>query len=183
MIMLKKVALFIDLRIYYNPTLKSNKKAQQPAIQLPKFISAIGTFAPQTSTNQNKAAYELNVELDDSKTFQVKSAITVNNLSSDIWNELVFYFIPNAFTKENKPERMTSASTVSIKRVAINGESTPFDLKNDILLLKPVNGMEAGAEAKVEIEYSMTIPENGARLSESNEKIIFSPVVSNVSRI
>jgi hypothetical protein len=47
--------------------------------------------------------YILDVKLDEENRFHISAEIDVMNESQDTWRDIGFYFIPNAFTEENKP--------------------------------------------------------------------------------
>ncbi|MFJ7936353.1 FtsX-like permease family protein [Sporosarcina sp. NPDC096371] len=109
--------------------------------------------------------YSIDMELDKNKLFHISAEIDVTNESQDTWNDIGFYFIPNAFTEEYKPEILQDAADVSITSVTVSGEEIQYDLSNNKLLLKLGNELMPGAKKRVEIDYTMKIPEHGNRLS------------------
>ncbi|QFF98998.1 hypothetical protein PB01_09225 [Psychrobacillus glaciei] len=109
--------------------------------------------------------YLIDVKLDKKNIFHISAEIDVTNESQDTWNDIGFYFIPNAFTGEYKPKILQDAADVSITSVTVSGEEIQYDLSNNKLLLKLDNELLPGAKKRVKIVYSMKIPENGNRLS------------------
>lgn len=110
-------------------------------------------------------AYLIDMKLDKNNLFQISTEIDVTNDSQDTWNDIGFYFIPNAFTEEYKPKLIQDAADVSITSVTVSGKEIQYDLSNNKLLLKLDNELFPGAKKRVKIDYTMKIPEHGNRLS------------------
>jgi hypothetical protein len=91
------------------------------------------------------------------------------NESQDTWKDIGFYFIPNAFTKENKPDFIKDEADFSIKHITVADEDVPYELTNNKLLLKLKNDLLPGENKKVEIQYTLDLPENGVRLSKEED--------------
>ena len=98
----------------------------------PVFNQEKEEFFPKGLTAGSETTYEINVEMDSIGNFNVHSTTSVKNRSTDAWSHLLFYFIPNMFTKENSPH-LENPSTVKIERVNINGNPTTFQLEKDTL--------------------------------------------------
>ncbi|MBU0903988.1 MAG: hypothetical protein KKF57_02290, partial [Firmicutes bacterium] len=110
--------------------------------------------------------YTLDVKLDKDNRFHISAEIDVMNESQDIWKDIGFYFIPNAFTEENKPEFLIDAADVKVTSIMESGEDLQYELTNNKLLLKLNHNLLPGENKKVQIQYTMVLPENGARLSK-----------------
>lgn len=110
--------------------------------------------------------YILDVKLDEQDRFHISAEIDVMNESQDSWKDIGFYFIPNAFTEENKPEFLTDAADFKITSIMESGEELQYELTNNKLLLKLNNVLLPGENKKVKIQYTLDLPENGARLSK-----------------
>ncbi|WP_186673727.1 FtsX-like permease family protein [Sporosarcina sp. BP05] len=110
-------------------------------------------------------AYLIDMKLDKNNLFHISAEIDVTNESQDTWSDIGFYFIPNAFTEEYKPEILQDTADVSITSVTVAGEDIQYDLSNNKLLLKLDNELLPGAKNRVKIDYTMKIPEHGNRLS------------------
>ncbi|MFX3674876.1 MAG: FtsX-like permease family protein [Paenisporosarcina sp.] len=110
--------------------------------------------------------YTLDVKLDEDNRFHINAEIDVMNESQDPWKDIGFYFIPNAFNEENKPEFLTDAADFTITSITESGEELQYELTNNQLLLKLNNNLLPGEKKKVKIQYTLELPENGARLSK-----------------
>ncbi|WP_075617998.1 M1 family aminopeptidase [Paenisporosarcina indica] len=93
----------------------------------------------------------------------------MRNESQDAWKDIGFYFIPNAFTAENKPESINDTADFSINQITLGDEEIPYDLTNNKLLLKLTNELLPGETKNVKINYTLELPENGTRLSKVND--------------
>lgn len=109
--------------------------------------------------------YNLDVKLDKDNRFHISAEIDVMNESEDTWKDIGFYFIPNAFIEENKPEFLIDAADVTITSIMESGKDLQYELTNNKLLLKLNNDLLPGESKKVQIQYTLVLPENGARLS------------------
>lgn len=120
----------------------------------------------ETINPGSSAAYMLDVKLDKDDRFHISADIEVMNVSQDTWKDIGFYFIPNAFTEENKPEFLIDPADVKITSVMESGEDLQYELTNNKLLLKLNHNLLPGESKKVQIQYTLVLPENGARLSK-----------------
>jgi hypothetical protein len=116
--------------------------------------------------NYSRAEYDLSIKMNDEGLFQTEAVIEVKNLSSNSWNELVFYFIPNVFQKGHQFDSIKGFSTVKVKAVKIDGKKVDFHLKNDTLTIPLTKKMEKSDGSKITIVYDFTVPEEGSRFSK-----------------
>lgn len=123
----------------------------------------------ETINPGSSGAYMLDVKLEKDDRFHVSAEIDVMNESLDTWQDIGFYFIPNAFTEENKPEFLPDAADVTITSITESGEELKYDLTNNKLMLKLNENLLPGENKKVHIQYTLKLPENGARLSKVKE--------------
>ncbi|MCI0768312.1 hypothetical protein [Bacillus sp. TL12] len=100
--------------------------------------------------------------------FHLVSTVTIKNISKDSWGNLVFYFIPNMFTKGNSPQ-LEHPSTVQFDKVAVDGEIVDFKLDKDILNIPLVSKLEPNKEVTVDFSYDFTLPEKGDRFTKDDE--------------
>ena len=63
-------------------------------------IGDLTNFTPNYVKNESKGTYEIDLNMDNNGLFNIDTKIEVENLSQDTWEEIQFYFIPNAFTEE-----------------------------------------------------------------------------------
>ena len=143
-------------------------KAAKRALPVSTQHDGIVNFNPDPIMNENKATYILDLTMVSTGEFKATAEVRVENISTDTWNEIVFYFIPNAFTTENKPEFMESAAEVSIEELKIDGENANFILEHDTLYLPVEMGFKPGEQKSVKVTYSFTLPEHGNRFSKNS---------------
>ncbi|WP_158538321.1 M1 family metallopeptidase [Falsibacillus pallidus] len=142
---------------------------EERAIDTTSSFENIKTLKPDTVQNQNKAAYDIQLQMNPDGKFEANANIEVENLSSEDWSEILFYFIPNAFTEKNKPVFMNHASDVKITQVELDGKSVPFQLAFDTLLLPLDSPFLKNTKKAVTVKYSFTVPEMGARFSKEKD--------------
>ncbi|MGE8207286.1 M1 family metallopeptidase [Heyndrickxia sp. NPDC080065] len=129
--------------------------------------SGEGNTNDYTIKNASQGIYDLNLKMDKNGKFSVKANIEVKNKGEESWDNLVFYFIPNVFTKENKPEKMKSAGTVHMQKVTLDGSDISYTLDKDTLLIKLTNKMVKGESHQVSIQYQFTVPDDGFRFTKT----------------
>lgn len=126
------------------------------------------SFRSDPIMNENKAIYNLDVKMDAAGNFTATADIIVKNNSKDTWNEIVFYFIPNAFIEKNKPDILENAGVVSIESLWLDKEEVDYKLDHDTLYLPVKKGFEPGEQKAVKVQYSFTLPEHGIRFSKND---------------
>ncbi|MDX8365196.1 M1 family metallopeptidase [Cytobacillus sp. IB215665] len=114
------------------------------------------------------ADYDISLTLDDQGVFHISSTIDVENLSDDVWHDVAFYLVPNAFIEENKPEFIEGKAEVSILSVDQNGQEATYDLHNNNLFIQLNEEINSGLTSTISIDYTLEIPEKGLRLSQKN---------------
>lgn len=162
----------------------------------PYFYQNNGTETRSASGNpgynywQNKADYNLVVSLDDeSNKVSGFSEITYTNNSFDALEFLWLQLDQNLFNKDSRGSALTplngsrygdANSTFNggyqIKSVTIDGKPVQYKVIDTRMQIDLVKALKAkGGKAKIKIEYSYTIPEEGADrtgiLSTKNGKI------------
>ncbi|WP_341201368.1 FtsX-like permease family protein [Planomicrobium okeanokoites] len=115
------------------------------------------------------AAYNIDLALDAQDVFGISAEIEVTNESQDAWQDIGFYFIPNALTDANKPEFMEDGAETAISSITADGESIPFELVDNRLLLKLDAELKPDEMKTVKIDYTLKLPENGNRLSQVDD--------------
>ncbi|MBE1554380.1 hypothetical protein [Sporosarcina limicola] len=100
--------------------------------------------------------------------FQLKSTVVIKNLSMDQWEHLIFYFIPNMFTKSVSPQ-LEHPSIVDFHSISINGEKADYTLEKDTLNIPLMKELEPNQEIIVDFSYELTLPEKSLRFTKSNE--------------
>ncbi|MDN3450348.1 M1 family aminopeptidase [Planococcus sp. APC 3906] len=112
------------------------------------------------------AAYRIEMDLNGEDVFQIHAEIDVKNESQDSWNDIGFYFIPNALTAANKPEVMADGAETAISKVHMDGQEIPYALDGNRLLLQLEQELKPEEMKTVKIDYTLKLPENGLRLAQ-----------------
>lgn len=145
----------------------SFKKAVQRPIDINKKEDSLSTFQPEGLSTENKASYDIELHLNDKRSFSISSTTHVENLSTDTWEDIIFYFIPHSFTEKWKPEFMNDAAKVEIISVTLNNEPADYLLENDTLKLFAKKGIAPSESAEIKVDYTFHVPEQGVRFSYS----------------
>ncbi|WNS73989.1 ABC transporter permease subunit [Bacillus sp. DTU_2020_1000418_1_SI_GHA_SEK_038] len=119
--------------------------------------------------NDSKAYYDMHVEMDAKGVFHTTANIQIKNISDDNWEDITFYFIPNAFIKGHPYQSVKGYSTVQMNEIMINGDQATYSLDNDNLIISIPSSMQKKKKHQVKIEYAITIPNEGVRLSKEKE--------------
>ncbi|MCR8854106.1 hypothetical protein [Lysinibacillus fusiformis] len=109
--------------------------------------------------------------MDNDGKFHLESTILVKNLSTDDWEQLVFYFIPNMFTKAVSPE-LEQPSTVAFHNITIDGKTATYTTEKDTLNIQLQEKLTLKQEMKVHFSYEFTLPDEGFRFTKSNNNYI-----------
>lgn len=125
-------------------------------------------FLPESKPSGHESEYIIDLKLNSNGKLQIHTTVNIINTSSDTWNSMIFYFIPNMFTKENSPE-LSKPATHDFHRVSINGNMSDFHLMLDTLTIPLNESLEPGQEIKVQFIYDLTMPEEGLRFRKENE--------------
>lgn len=124
-------------------------------------------FVPKSVPSGNKSEYAINLALKSGGRFHVDSTVRVTNTSSDTWNKLIFYFIPNMFTKENSPN-LVNPATNHFNKVTVNGKSSNYSLVKDALSIPLNKKLKPNQEIQVDFSYDFTLPKKGLRFTEAD---------------
>jgi ABC-type dipeptide/oligopeptide/nickel transport system permease subunit len=119
--------------------------------------------------NNNLANYELMVNMNKKAEFSTTADIVVKNFSDKKWDNLVFYFIPNAYKKGHNQETVKGYSELKISNIKVDGKKAAYTLEHDTLNIKLDKQMKKRDQAKVEITYQFTLPHEGSRFTRVND--------------
>ncbi|MBH9965931.1 FtsX-like permease family protein [[Bacillus] enclensis] len=152
-------------------------KASQPgpfAVEiLPEDISADrSAYSPSIHLGKKentKANYFIDVSLGEDDMFTIESTASVSNQSDEAWEDIGFYFIPNALTGEEKPASVKGSVETAISSVKSQDQELDYTLENDKLVVSLDEKLPPGEKKWVTINYTMKIPENGLRLSREDQ--------------
>ncbi|MFS0782008.1 M1 family metallopeptidase [Bacillus sp. 1P06AnD] len=131
----------------------------------------VNHFSPENVNPGSEAKYEITLDMDQKNIFKARSTTYIKNISVDKWSKLVFYFIPNMFTKENSPQ-LKNPSTVKMESIKLNGKTATFTLEKDTISVLLKEALLPNSTIKVEIQYAFTLPKEGLRFNK-NEKNYF----------
>ena len=132
----------------------------------------VRNFTSKTVPPGSDSQYVLDLRMTKEGKFNLKATVTINNISQDSWNDLVFYFIPNIFTENTSQESQNPLevpSTVKLHKVTLDGEQVDYNLDKDTLSIPLSKELEPGNDVTVDFDYEFTLPEGGLRFTKSNE--------------
>ncbi|MRN56376.1 FtsX-like permease family protein [Paenibacillus monticola] len=132
-------------------------------------IGDLSQFIPHPIANNNKAAYDLDLLMNEQGQFTVKAIIHITNTSSDHWDQLVFYMIPNIFTLPDEQYIYRKDARFKLNSVQINEKKASYTLNRDTLEIPLEDGLAPTADTKVEVSYTFTLPEKGIRFSRTGQ--------------
>ncbi|MGG0848334.1 M1 family metallopeptidase [Peribacillus simplex] len=122
-------------------------------------------FSPKGLSPGSESEYDINMEMDVEGNFKIHSTTSIKNISSDKWEQLVFYFIPNMFTETNS--YLEKPSTVKVESINLDGKTVKFNLEKDTLTVPLNEKLEPNQNVVVDIKYEFTLPEKGLRFTKN----------------
>lgn len=132
-------------------------------------VGDVTKFKPITVESGSKAEYEIDLAMSKDGHFYIEAGIDVRNISDNTWDELVFYMIPNMFTKKEHPNIYRKDADFTLRNVQVDGEKADFSLTEDRLEIRLQDKLPPNKETKVKISYSFSVPEQGIRFSRLDE--------------
>lgn len=124
-----------------------------------------GEFSPKGLSPGSESEYDINMEMDVEGNFKIHSTTSVKNISTDKWEQLVFYFIPNMFTENNS--YLEKPSTVKVESINLDGKTVKFNLEKDTLTVPLNEKLEPNQNVVLDIKYEFTLPEKGLRFTKN----------------
>lgn len=143
-------------------------KKMQNVVSTPIEATQKSKFQPKNVPAGSDSLYEMNLTLNQEGMFHLGSSVTIKNTSGDSWENLVFYFIPNLFTKE-RSSHLEHPATIQFNEVTINGETSTFELEEDTLTIPLKQELQQGKKINVTFDYQFTLPSEGKRFTKSFE--------------
>ncbi|MFB4159525.1 M1 family metallopeptidase [Geomicrobium sp. JSM 1781026] len=125
-------------------------------------------FTPSGVEAGSNSYYNLNLSMDESDTFSADVEIEITNTSSNRWENLRLYFIPNVFT-EPYYEGQGNAATIDIKGTYINGSPSEFQLQYDELSIPLTKPLHPSETINFKMAYDFLLPDEGYRFTRSGE--------------
>ncbi|MDM5212561.1 M1 family metallopeptidase [Peribacillus sp. NJ4] len=121
-------------------------------------------FSPKGLSPGSESEYDINMEMDVEGNFKIHSTTSIKNISTDKWEQLVFY-IPNMFTETNS--YLEKPSTVKVESINLDGKTVKFNLEKDTLTVPLNEKLEPNQNVVVDIKYEFTLPEKGLRFTKN----------------
>ncbi|ANU13255.1 Aminopeptidase N [Planococcus halocryophilus Or1] len=115
------------------------------------------------------AVYDISINMDKENDFQVQTMIDVTNDSTDAWSDIGFYLVPNAMNAEETQAYEDDRAQIEISSITVDGKEVSYTLENNGLLVELETQLDTGSGATVTVDYSMTLPQNGMRLSQVDD--------------
>ncbi|MGE7767329.1 M1 family metallopeptidase [Peribacillus sp. NPDC096540] len=122
-------------------------------------------FSPKGLSPGSESEYDINMEMDVEGNFKIHSTTSIKNISTDKWEQLIFYFIPNMFTETNS--YLEKPSTVKVESINLDGKTVKFNLEKDTLTVPLNEKLEPNQNVVVDIKYEFTLPEKGLRFTKN----------------
>ncbi|TJY42663.1 FtsX-like permease family protein [Cohnella pontilimi] len=149
----------------------SNLSRQKPPVQPETLPTKIGTpagFVPRGVPTGNKSVYDLQLSLAENGKFSIDGTITVENNSSEVWEKIVFYMIPNIFTDNNNTKTYRDSASLLMHEVKLNGENVQYSLTGDTLTLHLAQKLSPAGKVVVKVSYDFVVPDNGIRFTKQD---------------
>ncbi|MFS0669541.1 M1 family metallopeptidase [Peribacillus frigoritolerans] len=122
-------------------------------------------FSPKGLSPGSESEYDIKMEMDVEGNFKTHSTTSIKNISTDKWEQLIFYFIPNMFTETNS--YLEKPSTVKVVSINLDGKTVKFNLEKDTLTVPLNEKLEPNQNVVVDIKYEFTLPEKGYRFTQN----------------
>jgi hypothetical protein len=115
------------------------------------------------------ADYNLEVSLQENGTISVNATIIAFNQSMENWEELGFYFIPNALADKAGYPMMESAAEIDKLQVESVGKPLDYHMEGAQLRINLDEEIPPGEKKWIKITYNMKLPEKGVRFSKQDD--------------
>ncbi|MGB6408614.1 MAG: peptidase, partial [Planococcus donghaensis] len=133
------------------------------------FLGKDETVVMEKYVETTNAVYDISINMDRENDFQVHTAIDVTNDSTDAWADIGFYLVPNAMNAEETKSYEDDRAQIEVTSITVDGKEVSYTLENNKLLVELETPLESGSLANVVVDYSMTLPQNGMRLSQVDD--------------
>ncbi|NDI33926.1 M1 family metallopeptidase [Chengkuizengella sediminis] len=161
-----------------NPTEQDETKqfiSEQDQSVVTNSLVSFKDFKPNPVPVGSKGSYDLSFEMNEDGKFFVEAEIQVENLSTDDWSEIVFYFIPNVFTAGNEKHQellqvyeysIDASADAKINNIYINNQLVDYVLDYDTLKVELKEPMIPKEKKIVSISYEFHVPKYGMRFKQ-----------------
>lgn len=128
-------------------------------------------FSPKTMPSGNENQYDIHLKMDEDGNFQIETTVEIKNTSEDAWQELIFYFTPNIFTKESLEQlgqSLDALATLKVHDILVENKSSKYALDKDTLKIPLDASLQPGDHITVNFSYQFTLPVGGLRFTKMN---------------
>lgn len=143
--------VFIAVTIYFVIQLYSEEPNEQ----------ARTSSIPSSSTS-----YDINLNMTESRVFQVSADILITNDSEENWADIAFHFVPNAMNPESTAGYSGDSAGVEMKSITSGEDELFYELEDGGLFIELESDLTPGEQQTVTIEYTLAVPEDGMRLAQ-----------------
>lgn len=129
-------------------------------------------FTPHTISSGSDSQYTIQLVVGKDGKFHVDTTVNIKNTSNDSWEELMFYFIPNIFTKssmEQLDRTLKVPGTVQMNKMTVDGIPVSYVLEKDMLSAPLEKSIGPEEEVSADFSYEFTLPEDGLRFTKSGK--------------
>ncbi|WP_341960983.1 M1 family metallopeptidase [Planococcus maritimus] len=112
---------------------------------------------------RNGANYVIDLEMTEAGTFQISAEVMVSNDSQESWSDIAFFFVPNEMNSES--------NSVEVNSISLAGNRVDYELDNGVLFIELESDLLPGKQQMVSVEYRLTVPEDGLRLTRSEKNV------------
>lgn len=129
-------------------------------------------FTPHTISSGSDSQYTIQLVVGKDGKFHVDTTVNIKNTSNDSWEELMFYFIPNIFTKssmEQLDRTLKVPGTVQMNKMTVDGIPVSYVLEKDMLSAPLEKSIGPEEEVSANFSYEFTLPEDGLRFTKSGK--------------
>ncbi|WP_271852539.1 M1 family metallopeptidase [Planococcus maritimus] len=109
------------------------------------------------------ANYAIDLEMTEAGAFQISAEVMVSNDSQESWSDIAFFFVANEMNGESNVAEVNSISSA--------GNQIDYELINGVLFIELELDLLPGKQQTVLVEYTLDVPEDGLRLTRSENNV------------
>ncbi len=122
---------------------------------------------PLSELPGSKGNYKIDIQQAEDLRFQITAEIEVINESKSVWEDIGFYFIPNAMNHGNTNYKMSLPGEAEIKSITgETGNELSYTLEDTVLHVTPDKKLDPGESTTLTVKYMLKPPNKGQRLAQ-----------------
>ncbi|TFB22128.1 M1 family peptidase [Filobacillus milosensis] len=133
---------------------------------------AVEAFTAQTPEAGNYATYDIELNVNEEGWIDVVATIQVENQSKDEWDQVAFYFIPQAFLEEHKPSYSEDSGQLENFQVTHNNQKLNHKFEKGYFTVDLEEKMTPESSKTLTISYRYLPALNGIRLKRTESSIV-----------